>query len=209
MKLDRATYWGLFGSAEGHNWSSCVGTGTQTIVLLVVPRELNTSVLEQVQHTITAGHLGHDKILQKLCLRCYWHGMATDVRLHVTTCAPCNQSKVVHRKPQAPMTVYQAGLPRDRLHLDMLGSFCESGNRCVLMAVDQFTRWLELVPLPAQDAESVAQVFFENYVVQFGVPLMVHTDKGRNFEGDLLAAFCDLLEAAKTRTTPYWPSANG
>ena len=42
-------------------------TATQTI-LLVVPRELKTSVLEQVHDTITAGHLGHDKTLQKLGL---------------------------------------------------------------------------------------------------------------------------------------------
>ena len=142
-------------------------TGTQTILLLVVPKELKTSVLEQVHDTITAGHLGRDKTLQKLRLRCYWYGMATDVRLHVATCAPCNQSKVFHRKPRAPMTIYQAGLPGDRLHLDMFGPFCESesGNRYVLMVVDQFTRWLELVPLPAQDAESVARAFFENYAV--------------------------------------------
>ena len=137
--------------------------------------------------------------------------MATDVRLHVATCAPCNLSKVVHRKPQAPVTVYQAGLPGVRFHLDMLGPFCESesGNRYVLMVIDHFTRWLELVPLPAQDAESVARAFFENYVVWFGVPLTVHTEQGRNFERDLFAAFCDLLEAAKTQTTPYRPSANG
>ena len=68
----------------------------------------------------------------------------------------------------------------------MLGPFCESesGNCYVLMVVDQFTRWLELVPLPAQDAESVARAIFENYLVQFGVPLTVHTDQGRNFDAN-------------------------
>ena len=136
---------------------------------------------------------------------------STDVKLHVATCAPCNQSKVVHRKPRAPMQLYQAGIPGDRLHLDMLGPFCEyeAGNHYVFMIVDQFTRWLEVVSLPTQDAQSVARAFFESYVVRFGVPLTVHTDQGRNFESDLFAAFCDLLDAAKTRTTPYRPSANG
>ena len=69
-----------------HLWN----TGTETILLVVVPREFKTSVLEQVYDTVTAGHLGHDKTLQKLRLQCFWYRMATGVRLHVATCAPCN-----------------------------------------------------------------------------------------------------------------------
>ena len=37
----------------------------------------------------------------------------------------------------------------------------------------------------------------------------MHTDQGRNFESSLFQSFCSLLEIAKTRTTPYRPSANG
>jgi hypothetical protein len=77
------------------------------------------------------------------------------------------------------------------------------------MIVDQFSRWLELVALKEQDAESVARAFFEHYVVRFGVPFVVHTDQGRNFESDMFRSFCKLLEITKTRTTAYRPSANG
>ena len=77
------------------------------------------------------------------------------------------------------------------------------------MIVDQFTRWLGMVSLATQDAESVAKAFFEAYVVRFGVPWCVHTDQGHNFDSELFQTFCSLLEAAKTRTTLYRPSANG
>ena len=36
-----------------------------------------------------------------------------------------------------------------------------------------------------------------------------HSDQGRNFESTLFAELCKSLEVAKTRTTPYRPSANG
>ena len=97
------------------------------------------------------------------------------------------------------------------MHLDILGPFWESaqGNRYVLMIVDQFSRWVEMVPLRIQDAQTVARSFFETYVVRFGVPFVVHTDQGRNFDYSVMKSFCQLMDITKTRTTPYRPSSNG
>ena len=55
----------------------------------------------------------------------------------------------------------------------------------------------------------MARAFFEGYVVRFGVPFIVHTDQGRNFESEMFQVFCSLMEISKTRTTAYRPSSNG
>ena len=75
--------------------------------------------------------------------------------------------------------------------------------------VDQFTKWVELAALPAQNAELTAKAFLKHFIVTFGCPLEVHSDQGRNFQSDLFTAFCKLLEISKNRTTPYHPSSNG
>ena len=137
--------------------------------------------------------------------------MAKDVDVYVKTCRECHLGKPQNRKPKAPLQNYQAGFPGDRVHLDILGPFCESaqGNRYVLMIVDQFSRWVEMVPLRIQDAPTVARSFFETYAVRFGVPFVVHTDQGRNFDCSVMKSFCQLMDITKTRTTPYRPSSNG
>ena len=75
--------------------------------------------------------------------------------------------------------------------------------------IDQFTKWVEMAALPEQSALLIAQKFIVHFIVTFGCPLEVYTDQGRNFDGNLFKALCEILEVAKTRTTPYHPSSNG
>ena len=179
--------------------------------LLVVPSPLKEEMLVHCHDAPTGGHLGVSKTLERLRQRCFWYGMTRDVQVYVTTCAECNQNKRLQANPMAPLQCYQAGNPGDRVHMDILGPFLEShrGNKYVLMMVDQFTRWLELQALGVQDAVTVAQAFFESYTVRFGVPFVIHTDQGKNFDSNFFRVFCELLESVKTRTTPYRLSSNG
>lgn len=76
--------------------------------------------------------------------------------------------------------------------------------------VDQFTKWVECVPLPSQTAEVTATAAAVNeFFVRFGCSFQIFTDQGRYFESKLLTAVCDLLEMHKACTTPYCLSANG
>ena len=179
--------------------------------LFVVPASLRDMLMKQCHDSPFGGHLGREKTLSALRRRFLWYGMATDVKLYVSTCRECHLGKHPNRKPRAPLQNYQAGCLGDHVHLDILGPFCESeaGNRYVVIIVDQFSRWLEMVPLTIQDAESIARAFFESYVVRFGAPFVMHTDQGRNFDSAMMKSFCRLLEIVKTRTTPYRPSSNG
>lgn len=99
----------------------------------------------------------------------------------------------------------------ERVHLDILGPFTpsEHGNVYVLVMIDQFTKWIECAALPNQTALLIAKEFLLHFIVTFGCPLSVHTDQGRNFDGDLFKAMCSALQITKTRTTPYHPSSNG
>ena len=91
--------------------------------------------------------------------------------------------------------------------LDLL--LLRGGNSYVLVMVDQFTKWVELSALPAQNAELTAKAFLDHFIVTLGWPLEVHSDQGRNFQSNLFQAFCQLLDITKARTTPYHPSGNG
>ena len=107
--------------------------------------------------------------------------------------------------------LYNVGSPMEHLALDVLGPFplTEDWNKYILIVADYFTKWVEAYPLPNQEAPTVAEVLVKEYVCCFGVPLLLHSDQGRNFESAVFQGMCQLLGIRKTRTTPYHPQSDG
>ena len=90
-----------------------------------------------------------------------------------------------------------------------LSATTAKGNRYVLVMVDCFSRWTEACPLPDKMALAVADAFFQHIVCRFGMPSVIHSDQGREFENKVIQELCLLCGAHKTRTTHYHPESDG
>ena len=99
----------------------------------------------------------------------------------------------------------------DRVAMDLLDMSVTTpkGNRYVLVRLDCFSRWTEACPLPNKTALAVADAFFQHIVCRLGMPSVIHSDQGREFENNLMQELCLLCGAHKTRTTPYHPASDG
>ncbi|KAK3093065.1 hypothetical protein FSP39_010650 [Pinctada imbricata] len=178
---------------------------------LLVPRDMRPEVVSLCHDLPSTGHQGYDRTLARLKLRFCWYAMSQDVRRFVTSCSKCNRNKKANRKARCAMKQFHAGSPMERVHLDFLGPLpvTKRNNSYILMMVDQFTKWVECVPLPDQSAEATARAAVNEFFSRFGYPFQIFTDRGTNFESTLFRQLCDKLEIHKTRTTPFRPSANG
>ena len=79
----------------------------------------------------------------------------------------------------------------------------------VLLVSDYFTHWPEAVPLKDQKAETVARALVEEVVSRHGVPAILLSGQGPNFESALIKELCDRLRIAKVRTTSGHPHCDG
>ena len=178
---------------------------------LVLPVCMQEKALTLNHNLPSAGHQGSSRTRERLKEKYYWYGMKRDVENHVRGCETCNQNKKSDRQGRCPMTEFQAGAPMERVHIDFLGPLPKTsrGNEHVLMMVDQFTKWVECIPVPNQSAELTARTAVDHFFSRFGMPFQVFSDQGRNFDSNLFSELCKVLEIHKTRTTPYRPSSNG
>ena len=74
---------------------------------------------------------------------------------------------------------------------------------------DYFSRWMEALPIPNQEASTVADKLVDEVFLRFSAPEQLHSDQGRQFESQLIQEMCKLLHISKTRTTPYHPQSDG
>ena len=178
---------------------------------LVVPESLKEKAVSANHDLPSAGHQGVARTRERLKEKFVWYGMGNYVKRYVIGCEVCNKHKKSARHGKCPLTQYQAGAPMERVHLDFLGPLPETprGNVNILMMVDQFTKWVECIPLPTQTAEETARAAVDHFFSRFGYPFQVFSDQGRNFESKLFAELCRVLHIHKARTTPYRPSSNG
>ena len=56
-------------------------------------------------------------------------------------------------------------------------------------------------------ADTVADVLVEKIILRFSMPLVMHSDQGREFENGLMKSLCALLGC--TKTAPYPPESDG
>jgi hypothetical protein len=145
-KDNEQVLWNLTGKEESED------------ILLVVPKKLREEVLRLCNDIPASGHQGISRTKARLREKFFWYGMMKETAGFVSTCGPCSRNKHPQRHVLVEMIEYHAGAPIERVHLDFLGPLprTRQGNEYVLVMVDQFTKWVEYVPLPSQTAEVTA-----------------------------------------------------
>ena len=95
--------------------------------------------------------------------------------------------------------------------VDIMGPLpeTEAGNSYILVAGDYYTRWMEAYPIPNQEAVTVAQKLVNELFCHLSTSEQLHSDQGSQFDSDLIAEVCKILNIRKSRTTPYHPQCDG
>ena len=63
--------------------------------------------------------------------------------------------------------------------------------------------------MPNMEAQTVTKIIVEEVIARFGVPAVIHSDQGSQYESRLFQGMCQLLGIQKTHTSPYHPQSDG
>ena len=111
------------------------------------------------------------------------------------------------------MVCIEATYPLQLVHLDFLqiGSKKKDKGKpiYVLVVTDHFTQYAKAYVTTNQTAHTVAHVFINEYIANYGWPEKILTDQAKGFEGKVFKELCDQALVKKLHTMPYHPQGNG
>ena len=184
--------------------------GSYSGLQLVIPKFLQTPIIEEVHSGYFGGHLGIDKTYDKIRSRYYWSGMYRDVVQYLKTCVACNMRKLRRQRP--PLQDMQIPkYPFEQIAIDTSGPFPESyeGNRYIMNIIDLFSGWPESFATKSKSAETVAQILIEYVIPRHACPRVIVSDNGTEFCNAVIDQISAFFNIKHIRTSVYHPQANG
>ena len=146
----------------------------------MVPAKFRGNFLKLAHEGMTNGHLSVLKTKLQVRTRAYWKGWAYDAIEYCRCCTKCATYYLSRAPRQCPVQQMLVGSPFERLSLDITGPhpISTKGNIFIVTMVDHFSKWAEACPVRNHEAETVAKVLLEHWVVRFGTPIKFLTDLG-------------------------------
>ena len=179
----------------------------QTVIPLALRRRLLTAYHA---HPAAGAHMDGVRTYTRLRQHFWWPRMCSDTLDFVGACLVC-QARTAKTTGKAPVQPHSAPTqPFELVAMDLLAMPpSTAGNSYALVVVDHFSRYAIVAPIPDKTAATVARVFMERVVLQYGRPQALLTDQGGEFKNKLVADLCRLAGIRKVFTSPYRPQADG
>lgn len=179
-----------------------------TVTVPVIPSCMQQQLLHQCHDSPAAGHQGVDKTMEHLRGEGYWVNMHQHVERYCRECTKCQKSKLP-QPSRAPLTSIPIGKPWQMVAIDILTvPLSSNGNKYLLVVQDYFTKWADAIPLPNQSASTITSALIKLFSTM-GMPDIVHSDQGRNFESEILKQCLEAFGISKSHTTAYHPEGDG
>ena len=96
--------------------------------------------------------------------------------------------------------------------MDLIGEIKPESSKkrkYILVSTENFTKWVEVVPLVKVDQEIVIDFILSNIVYRYGIPETLTTDQGSVFTGRKMQEFASGVGIKLLTSTPYYAQANG
>ena len=95
--------------------------------------------------------------------------------------------------------------------LDIVAPFPKSAKnrRLLLVGTDYFTKWVEAKPLSNIRDVDAKRFAWKNIVTQFGIPHMLISNNGLQFDSKTFRRYCCELGIRNRYSTPAYPQENG
>ena len=161
-------------------------------------------------HNAYVGHGGVERTLARLDeAELVWPDRTKHVTFFKKMCPCCQKMDRVKRVVHSiPYTLSTYGL-WETVSVDLIEGLQpdEEGNTCIVVIVDNFSRFTDLHAVKGTDAESLAGALTQ-FCGRYATPARFTTDNGKNFKSELVESLFQLVGAEHHTTHAYSKQEN-
>eukprot|EP00854_Cymbomonas_tetramitiformis_P018101 gene18101-biopygen18674 len=192
-------------------WRTCAG---RYQLVLGDDSPLREVVIRQAHESVSAGHTGRHKTLERVLRRFWWKNAEADVGDWVASCTVCQSVKP---RPGFPDGVLNPHTIPSRLWQDVSVDFVtglpvsERGNDAFVAFTCKLSKMVHVVPMNFGDssAATVARIYFDSVWRLHGAPMKIVSDRDPHFQDAFWQELIRLMGVKVARTTPYNPRLDG
>jgi hypothetical protein len=184
---------------------------TLPLLKCVSPEEGNY-ILREIHEGVCGSHSGA-RVLAHKAVRAgfYWPNMSKESTAIVRNCDKCQRFANITKQPPEELSAISSPWPFSQWGVDIVGPLPrgKGGVRFAVVAVDYFTKWVEVEPLVNITAKTIERFLWKNVVCRYGVPHAFVTDNGKQFDCEPFRKWCAELHIRNYFSSPGHPQANG
>ena len=193
------------------------GINTPPAMLLAIPvskgsrkHKIAERILAIMHDDPFAAHFGFAKTLAKLQTRFWWENMSADVRRYCRTCERCQMVKGRFPKIGNRLNTISVEEPFEIIHLDLIENLAKTkdGFQHILVIIDKFSKWPELIPMKTKDAQEMCAALMRYWVTHYGVPRSIIADGGKQFQSNMASILYAHLGIQGRTISPHHPQTN-
>ena len=185
--------------------------GADMIIRRCVPESEQCKIVNECHASPYGGHFSGERTAHKILQsRFYWTTIFRDCTEWLKLYDRCQNIGNISSRNEMPLRSILVVQIFDVWGIDFMGLFPPSfGNLYILLAVDYFSKWVEEIACPRNDANTVVSFLQKNILSRFGTPRTIISDGGSHFANKQFAKLMSRYGIKHIMSLAYHPQTNG
>jgi hypothetical protein len=186
--------------------------GVCSPLLKCLSRTKGIELMKEIHAGLCGSHIGSRPFLGTVFREgFYWPKAASDAADLVQKCKNCQKCERDQKQPSSLTQLIQPTWPLQRWGLDLLGPLppAQGNLKYVVVAVEYFSKWIEVKLLATITSVTIQKFFWQNIVCRFDVLKAKTVDNGTQFEAEAFKDFCDQIGTKIHFASVRHPESNG
>ncbi|KAL2230583.1 UNVERIFIED_CONTAM: Gag-Pol polyprotein [Sesamum indicum] len=169
-------------------------------------------VMREIHEGSCGNHSGARSLAEKVMRQGYfWPTLVEDSKNLVRKCESCQKYASLIHQPATPMEPIKIACPFDQWGIDIVGPLppAQAQKKFIIVAVEYFSKWVEAEAVAKISEREVINFIWKNIICRFGIPRILISDNGTQFQGRKITEWCKELKIAQHFTAVANPQANG